>query len=279
MPSPDLREVQRRFWASLHSGEPDPGLAACVLPSAALAPAERIRIYTDMYFARLLEALQEDFPRTAAVMAGEFQPLCRRYLARYPSIQPSLRDLGTRLPDFITDEAQALGPSLAGLIRSERGPVLDGCPPVAPWPWLADLARLERARVDVFDAPDVVPLRLQDLAPIPAENWGDLRFSTIPAFGLVRSAWPVHQAWTTPTAAALVPERTALRIWRQDFRVFHAPLGQLEEAALEALSAGEPYAAICELVAQSGPAEDAPARAGALLARWLDDELLVRLAA
>ena len=255
MPSPDLREVQRRFWDSLHAGDPDPGLVAAVLPSVTLAPADRIRIYTDMYFTRLLEALGCDFPRTAAIMAGEFDPFCRRYLARYPSVRPSLRHLGTRLPDFIADEAD---------VR---------------WPWLPDLARLERVRGDVFDATDVVPVHLPDLAAVPPEKWGELRFRVIPAFGIVRSAWPVHKAWAVPAAAPLAPEATALRVWRQDFRVFHAPLARLEEDALAALCAGEPYAAICELVAQNVGPEEAPARAGGLLARWLDDELLVALPA
>lgn len=251
MPAPALRDVQRGFWASLHTGDPDAELTAVVLPTPALAPADRIRIYVDMYGARLVEVLGEDFPETARILGDGFEGLCHRYLARHPSENPSVRHFGTHLPAFIAAE---------GAVHA---------------PWLADLARLERARVDVFDAPDAVPVRVADISAVAPETWGELRFTPIPALELVRSAWPVHRVWGAAGGASeLRPEATTLRVWREEFKVFHAPLDRVEEAAFEALRAGQPFAAICELIADALAPEEAAARAGSLLARWLEDGLI-----
>jgi hypothetical protein len=249
-----LRDLQRGFWESLRTGEADAELAAVVLPTSTLAPEARIRIYAEMYLARLVDVLGEDFPRTAAVLGEGFAPLCRRYLACHPSEDPSVRHVGTRFAAFLATE-----------------------PALEP-PWLAELARLERARVDVFDAPDLVPIRLTDLAAVAPEAWGELRFTPVPALEVVRSAWPVQRAWAAGEPIALDPEPTALRVWRQDFKVFHAPLDPLEGAALDALCAGEPFGAICEAVAEHATPEEAPAQAGALLRRWLEDGLIAAIA-
>ncbi len=79
------------------------------------------------------------------------------------------------------------------------------------------------------------------------------------------TAWPVHRLWAD--AAALVPARTALRIWREGFFVYQTAMDPAEEAALDRLVAGEPFAAVCE-------GFDAPAEAAALLLRWIEDGII-----
>ncbi len=76
-------------------------------------------------------------------------------------------------------------------------------------PFLGDLARLEWARVEVFDAPDAEPLRLSDLSSIPPEDWPALRFRPIPACLVIECAWPVHEIWAAADTPAPLPARAA----------------------------------------------------------------------
>ncbi|MGH7895569.1 MAG: DNA-binding domain-containing protein [Candidatus Binatia bacterium] len=251
MPALALRDLQAGFWRSLHSGAPDPELTAIVLPTPMLAPTERIEIYQGMYVWRLHEVLREDYPKTHETLGDDFEAFVRRYLARHPSEHPSVRHLGGHLPTFLaTDEA------------------------TTGRPWLPDLARLELARVNAFDAPDAVPMRATDLCAVAPEAWPELRLSLIPALEIVRSAWPLHDLWATPTAADVDPRATTLRVWRQDFSVFHAAIDAAEEAAFAALVAGRCFAEICEVVAEHAGPASAAEQAGALLARWVEDGLI-----
>jgi hypothetical protein len=258
VPSLTLRELQRLFWDFVAGApdavvppSPDPALARSVRPSAALEPVERLRIYAGMYWLRIRDALREDYPRVAAALGPEgFDMLVRGYLARHPSEHPSLRHLGRHLPRFLRER-----------------------PPPGAAPFLADLARLEWARVEAFDAPDATPLTVADLRAIPAERWPELRFTLVPGLDIVRSEWPLHRIWETPGAEAAAA-RTAIRVWREDWKVYHASMDPAEEAALASVLRGEPFAMVCEALLGHSDEEAAAAGAG-LLARWVEDGLVV----
>jgi hypothetical protein len=248
--APALRDVQASFWRALHAGETDDTLVRGVLPSPSLTPEGRVDVYRQMYFWRLYEVLREDFPKTHAALGDEFEDVVRGYLARHPSENPSVRHLGARLADFLETDAAA---------RSR--------------PWLPDLARLERARVDAFDAPDATSLRASDLAAVTPERWAELRFALVPALDVVRSRWPVHEVWAD--AATAPPVRaTVVRVWRQEFAVFHAAMDVVEDTAFAAVRAGASFAEVCAAVAEHVDDDAAPGEAGALLARWVEDGLI-----
>lgn len=250
MSAPALRDVQAGFWRSLHTGDADPALVRAVLPSASLEAAARVGVYQEMYVWRLHEVLREDFPKTHAALGDDFEAVVRGYLVRHPSTHPSVRHLGARFADFLETDAAT---------RAR--------------PWLADLARLERARVDAFDAPDATPIRSSDLAGVAPEGWAGLRFALVPAIDVVRSRWPVHEAWSDPSLA-VAPRPTAVRVWRQDFTVFHGAMDAVEEVAFAALRTGEAFGAICDAVAAQVGDAGAAAEAGALLVRWIEDGLI-----
>ena len=245
MPTPSLRELQGAFWRSIArepgaAPAPDPLVLETVPPTPTLAPAERVHVYAGMYFWRLVDALREDFPKLATVLGdGGFADLVRGYIRAHPSTAPSIRHLGRALPDFLAGYQPA---------------------------YLADLARLEWTRLQVFDAPDATPLTAGDLRRIAVEEWPGLRFTLVPACARLVTTWPVHRLWVD-AAAALAPARTLLRVWREGFLVYQTAMDPAEEAALKRLAAGEPFAAICE-------GFDAPAEAAALLLRWIEDGII-----
>ena len=265
-----LRELQLRMAAAV-TGAPagasarvdalDPALLALVSHREGLGPGQRLDIYADMYRTRLVDVLREDFPRVAALLGeAEFRALADRYLARHPSTHPSVRYVGGRFADFVAGEA-------------------------ALPQFLADLARLEWARVEVFDAPDAEPLRLSDLESLPASGWPTLRLRPIPACLVIDCVWPVHEIWAAAAdlswrhASADRPEATTIRVWREGWSVSHAAMGDLERQVFPLLEVAEPFAQLCA-AGDGGLEPGAAAReVGRLLMRWLEDGLLTRLPA
>ena len=272
-----LGELQLRFLGALDPASPpiDAALLAAVNGSGSLDAAQRIRIYADMYRARLVDVLREDYPRVAATVGdADFAGLACRYLTRHPSTHPSVRHVGRRFADWIAGEA-----------------------PVPPH--VADLARLEWARVEVFDAADAEPLRLADLESLPPHEWPELRLRLIPACLVLESAWPVHEIWASADpeadadapadacaspdgAAERVPEAwtrepTVVRVWREGFSVSHAAMGPDEQRAFRVLARGEPFAEICATIEDGLDADTAAQQVGAILLRWLEDGLIARL--
>jgi hypothetical protein len=262
-----LRELQLRMAAAItgapaDAGAPggavDPALLAVVRGRGGLGPAQRLDIYADMYRTRLLDVLREDFPRVAALLgADDFRALAHRYLPRHRSTHPSVRYVGRWFTDFIASD------------------------PVLP-PFLADLARLEWARVEVFDAPDAEPLRRSDLDSLSPSEWPTLRLRPIRACLVIECAWPAQEIWAAAEdqppsrTSADRPEPTTIRVWREGWSVSHAAMGDLERRLFPLLERGEPFARLCAAAERGLESEAAAREVGSLLIRWLEDGLLAR---
>src|SRR5262249_61934089 len=115
-------------------------------------------------------------------------------------------------------------------------------PPAAP-AWLPDLARLEWARVEVFDAPDARPIGMADLLALPEPEWPGARLRAIPALEVVASDWPLHLIWEGSR-----PDRTptVLRVWRKEGGVYHCAMDPVECVALASLRGGRCFGEICQ---------------------------------
>ena len=267
-----LRELQIRFGAALAAGLGEPDAAHAPAPidrtllglvsgRGDLAAAPRIQIYRDMYRARLVDVLREDYPRVVATLGDEeFEILATRYLGHHPSTHPSVRYLGDRFADFVDAE----GPEP---------------------PFLADLARLEWARGAAFDAPDAELLREADLQAIPPAEWPALELRSIPACRILDCAWPVHEIWAAAGRPApgeppsWEPRAVAIRVWREGYEVSHAAIGAVERRLLPLLERGAPLSVLCAALEDDLEPEVAAREVGGLLLRWLEDGLLARRAA
>ncbi|HEV7731357.1 MAG TPA: DNA-binding domain-containing protein [Candidatus Binatia bacterium] len=249
MSAPALRDLQQLFFRALRGDVPS-GLRHVVQSTAVLPADRRLGIYADMFFWRLRGVLAADFERLAAVLGDEaFTAAARDYLGTHPSEHPSVRHFGRHFPAYLHAHLPAGAP-----------------------PWTSDLAALEWARVEVFDAADAIPVRPADFGTVAPEDWPELRFSVIPAMRVVESAWPIHRAWEAP-ADRIEAEPTTVRVWRQDHVVCHCAVDASEREAMRRLLAGDPFGDICNAFADLPP-EDAGAAAGALLARWIEDGLI-----
>jgi len=218
-----------------------------------LSAVERLAVYANMYFYRLREALAEDFAAVCAVVGkGNFHNLTTDYLMAHPPSHFSLRYAGQHLPAF--------------LLRH---------PLSRRWPFLADLAQLEWAILDAFDAADAPVLAPTILAAVPPESWAALRFQLTPSLRLLQMDWPADEVWKQVqregTPAAPARAAVSVRVWRQDFRVYHRRIDAAERAALAAILTGASFAEVCEKITTCDLGAE---RVSALLQAWLDDGLL-----
>jgi hypothetical protein len=258
---PSLPELQHAFLRSLQAYAAtarvptplDPALST-IVGTGSLTAADRVGIYAEMYWTRIVDALCEDFPRVlAAIGAERFHELGRAYLAAIPSTHPSLRHVGRGFADFLA-------------MRAREVPA-----------FTADLARLEWARLAVFDAPDPQPLGREDLVRLAPDAWPGLWLRLVPACELLHAAWPVHEIWASDApAASWQPQPTVLRVWRQGFVVYQTSMERSEHQALERLRTGASFAEICALLSGSADDDRVAAEAGSLLLRWVEDGVLER---
>jgi hypothetical protein len=245
------------------------GLAELVRGDRGLAPAARLSVYANAFFARLHDCLREDFGALARALGpAGFHDLVKTYLMVHPPRQPSLRHAGAHVAEHVSAAPFAA-------IFSRR------CA------YAADLARLEWAIAEAFSAADAPVLAREALAAVAPEDFGGLRFELAPSLRLLACDWPVHRVrerfdheaagavWDA--APELAAEPTWLLVFRPGERVRYRALRRPDHAALAAARAGETFAAICErLAAEVGDAQ-AAARAAELLSSWIGDGLLARV--
>lgn len=236
---------------------PAGGLDALVRGDDRLSAEQRVDIYANMYFYRLLDVLKEDFPATLRVLGDDnFHNLATGYLLEYPPTEPSVLYCGRHLADFIREHA----------LRKDA-------------PYLADLAALERAVVEVFHGPDAPVLEPDRLRAIALKKWPALKLRTHPAVQILSLEWRVAELFRAveerrewkPADAGVVE----VIVWRQGARVFYRELEKAEERAIAAACNGVTFAKICDLVAADhDPTRDPVAELNRLLARWLGDGIL-----
>jgi hypothetical protein len=219
--------------------------------------AQRAGVYTSAYFARHHDVIMSDYPMVEALLGHEaFHPLVAEYLARFPPDDPSLRFLGARIPTFLAEH-----------------------PVSSRFPFIADLAQLEWARVDIFDATDVTPLVPADLATIPEDAWPGLVLELVPAFRLITLEHPVQELWQAihdETPVSVVGRApTRIIVWRRDLVVYHRAVTGGEAAALALLQTRAPFASVCECFVEEGGVDGAATSAFGALLQWIADAILL----
>jgi hypothetical protein len=238
-----LAEVQALFHAfatrSPAVSRRDP--AEAVVGTPALPALERLEIYANMYLWRQVDALREDFPKLVTILGDEgFYSLAEGYVRDHPSDHPSLSRLGRRLADHLA-----------------RHPV--------GRPDLCDLARLEWARAEAFEAEDVPLAEIDSLRALPPAELPRVRLAFAPAVQLLHLDHDAPALWgAIEDGTALPPlHRTDVHVavWRKEFEVYHAVLAADEARAAERAFSGEPFGAVCEPFAERDDAVDVAFRA------------------
>lgn len=133
----------------------------------------RFAVYRNNVVTGLIDALRAGFPAVERIVGEEFfVALARVYVRERPPRAPMMFLFGDDFADFIA-----------------------AFPPAAEIPYLADIARVETARLRAFHAADEAPLEAAALAGQAPGALFELRVATHPSLHVVRSAFPIATIW------------------------------------------------------------------------------------
>jgi hypothetical protein len=220
-------------------------LERVVTRSENLTAEQRLAIYANAYYARLLECLGEVYPILKRTLGEEvFNGFAFGYLQQYPSRSYTLNELGRYFARYLQETRPVLSKDRAGDEAPEREPQVD-------WPdFLIDLARLEWLIYEVFDGPGVEQqplLQTDDLLAIPKERWPEVHLQPVVCLRLLAARFPVNDYYTAMRKSAedkRVPFPAAkdsyIAVTRRDFVVYRYPLSHGAYALLNALKEGTP---------------------------------------
>ena len=202
-------------------------LERVVTRSRALSAADRLGVYCNAYYARLLECLREEFTVLVQVLGRElFDEFAFGYLQAYPSRSYTLNHLGANFPRYLAETCPA-----------------DEDPGWAAF--LIDLATLERLYGEVFDGPGSEGrqrMPVDRLSAIPRDAWASVRLIPKVELRLVELHSPVHEYISgvrrkeDPTIPS--PAETLLAVHRRDYVVRRHLLTRPQFVLLDAIVTG-----------------------------------------
>lgn len=221
-----------------------------VARSVALTALERLEIYNQAYFARLLECLRHEYSVLAAALGEElFDAFAVGYLQSHPSTSYTLGLLGAKFPEYLA----ATRPRQEGETGTD-----------AEWPeFMIDLARLERVINEVFDGPGMEGQPLLDMGRLTAispQDWPSSRVVCVPCLRVIQLQFPVNDYFTAmrlkQAVAVPQPELQFVAVTRRDYRVLRYPLVAAQYELLTALIGGATVGTAIERAAAVSNADD-----------------------
>ena len=166
-----LAERQRFFAAALL----DPSLSA---PAGLVGPdgkpsSRRFAVYRNNVIVGLTQTLKDAYPAVQRIVGSEFfHALARAYVVGDLPRSPMLFDYGAGLPDFI-----------------------DRFEPASVLPYLADVARIERAWTEAYHSAEASPIGPSAFSEIDPDMLPDVSLVLHPSVRIVRSHFPALTIW------------------------------------------------------------------------------------
>lgn len=207
-------------------------------------------------------SLAEHWRRTLAgaypvleMQVGEefFAAMSRQYGHQHPSQSGDLNQFGGHLPEFVASFK-----------------------PLADYPWLPDLARIEWALHQSHYAADGHPVTAEALAQLPPEKAASLPLSLSPSASLHRLDWQIAQLWQAhqqdpqPDWTENFQQPTAVLVYRPQWKPTVRALEPDEYRLLSRLSAGTTLEALLPTDASDSDTQTFFTH----FARWLEDRLI-----
>jgi Putative DNA-binding domain len=255
----NLKDFQDRFQRAIL--ERDDAILDDIPDGPRETKTNLLGIYRGAYALRLIEVIGNDHDVLRRYLGEpQFDGMARLYIASHPSRHPNARLFSNRIPEFLRATA-----------------------PYSDQPVLAELAALERALNDAFDAADAPVVSMTDLAAVPAELWGGLSF--VPHTCVTRldvrsnaaAAWSALKADDQLPCATLAEEATHLIVWRHDMMSKFRSLIAEEAMMWDEMANGLRFGDLCEMLATYDDPPSAPARAAGFLKTWLDAGILTEV--
>ena len=256
-----LSELQARMQADILARST--GIVPRLKVPSGTDAARRLGVYQDAYKLRLIDMLATYHPVLLAYMGdAAFNTMANAYFDKFPSSHANARNVARRLPIFLK--------------------VAINYHHIAA---LAEIASLERAIEDVFDAPDSNIASLADLQQVGPQSVETMQIILAPATEIVSftsNGYDIFLALkqeTTPPPHEPLEEPANVLVWRSEETSRFRLLAAEEAMLLKEATGGKSFAALCEMAAFMEDGETAAARVAGYLVEWLNSGLVARLAA
>ena len=230
-----LRELQQAFAESMMGKKVDT-VAGELCPTAG-SPLRMVALYRRMIRNNYLQVLKVSYPvLNRLVGKSYFQTLALGYLKNHPSISGDLFSYGRFLPMFLEELAVS--------------------------PWIAEVAKLEWACHEIFQAPDSRLLSWEQFQAIASADPSQVTVQFHPASRPLFFPHPVHRVWLAlqPDAPAdeivdlpLPDEEIGILVTRPFRKVHVTPLEKTRYLLLEALYAGKDLASVYQMAIAFDP--------------------------
>jgi hypothetical protein len=245
--------------------------ASFIAPNSRLTAFERLEIYNRQYWFRVMGGLAEDFAALRAVVGGRaFEGLSVAYLTAHPSRSFTLRNLGSKLFEWLVENPQWTG-------RRHR--------------LALDVARVEWAFIEAFDNAERTPLTIDQIATLDADS----RLAIQPHLRLIALEYEAddlvlslhdrqkreaseagRKSDEVPAAPARLPKLKRKPTWvaahRVDLSVYYRRLKREEFLTLAAIREGLPLVEALEAGFRDSPLAEArrPQRVREWFANWAE---------
>jgi hypothetical protein len=158
-----------------------------ITPSPSLTSFERLELYSQGYWFRILETLDEDFPGLRTIVGKpRFDRLARGYLADCPPDSFDLNRLGNRLEAWLTEH-----PRYAHYRQRVA----------------LDMVRLEWAKIEAGNSGEYPRLTATDLAGLSASAGEDPAIELQPHLRLLQLGYPVDELLIRMDDSGASPKR------------------------------------------------------------------------
>lgn len=216
----ELRAFQRKFAAAISA------------PAAG-----RLRVYRNTVLHGAVEALRANYPVVARLLGEEmFDSLAVDFASAHPPSSPILAIYGDGFAEWLEDQSWIL-----------------------EFPYLPDVARVERMHIESLFAADADPVHLGALA---GSDWDALKLELHPAARFdwlltpAVTLWLAHQHDNVPHEAEFAPRAEGVLITRPHLSVWPLELEPAQHRLLLAIANGATVAAAALAAAEAHPGTD-----------------------
>ncbi|WP_417809930.1 DNA-binding domain-containing protein [Thioclava sp.] len=238
---PSLFERQADFGAALL--DPERAVPEGLVGPDGRPSARRFAVYRNNVVSSLIDALAEAYPIVQRLV-GEafFRATARVFVTDNSPDSPVMLRYGAGFADF-----------------------LDGFAPLADLPYIGDVARVERAYLASYHAPEATALTVEAMVATAPETLLEMSMVLHPSCRIVTSDYPVGTIWHTNNAAGtpdpinLAAGGETVLIARPEARVDLRLLPEGPAQFLLSLGAGHSLSRAAEAALRTAPDQDVSA--------------------
>jgi hypothetical protein len=222
--------------------------------TADLSKADRLAIYGEGYFLRIVDCLANIFVSVRNIV-GEHEfdhHLGRDFLVKHPSVHRCIDNVGKEFADFMKKR-----------------------PETKDFPFLPDLARLEWAYHETFYADEREDFDFASLKDVPVEKWAAATVDIDGSVHLLTAAYPIEPVWRDDgrwarrRLKAIKAKKSHILIFRRpDAQVRVAPIEPAAHLLLTMLADGRTFGAALQAASRKSAA--APDKVMTWFRTWAD---------